>query len=135
MTPFDKARMVYEKEVCARTFDEDLRLHLKFGYVFSTPDFFLMGRPVSKDAEYHEITDPRLQFPDPDCWLVYLASGDINKFWTICPYDLPYVGWERDNVLRIYRSDKVIRACQRPTVSKSQGVHTTTQTFSIPTGS
>ena len=135
MTPYDQARAVYARETCARTFDEDLRLHLKFGYVFSTPDLFVMGRPVRKDAGYDQITDPRVQFSEPDTWWVYLASGDIKNLCSLLPYPLSSIGWERDNVLRIYRSDKVIRACQRLTVSKSQGVHTTTQTFSIPTGS
>lgn len=129
MTPLDKARAVYASEPCARTFEEDLRLHLKFSYVHSTPEYFIMGRPVTMDAAYSDITDPIVQFSEPDAWWVYLASGDLKSFFTIKPFDLPYVGWERDNKARFYRADKVSRLCQRTTTT-NLGVHTTTQTSS-----
>jgi hypothetical protein len=113
MTPYDRARAVYASEPCARTFEEDLRLHLKFSYVYSTPDYFIMGRPVAMDSSYKDITDPLVQFSEPDAWWVYLASGDLNSFFTIKPFDLPYVGWERGNKARFYRADRVSRLCQR----------------------
>lgn len=126
MSPIDKARQVYSQEPCARTFDEDLRLHLKFGYVFSTPEFFIMGRPVDSTAEYHLVTDPSLQFPEPDAWLVYLAAGDLSMFWTIKPFDLPYIGWERDNALRFYPSERLEKICDRVSSSTVLGVPTST---------
>src|SRR5689334_6772592 len=46
MTPFLQAAAVYEREPCARTFEEDLYLHLMHGTVISTPEVFAMVRPV-----------------------------------------------------------------------------------------
>ena len=132
MSPLDKARLVYTQEPCARTFEEDLRLHLQFGYVFSTPEFFVMGRPVDRHAPYDQLTDPRLQFPEPDAWWVYLAAGDFIKIWTISPYNLSYIGWERDNRPRFYRVSQLFRTCQRLHTSTISAVQPTTRTTSSP---
>jgi hypothetical protein len=119
MTPIDQARAVYSQEWCARTFDEDLALHLSGGYVFSTPTMFLMGRPVRSDAPPDEIVNPAVSFSGPDAWLVYLLAGSLREALEFIPYPLPFVGWERANILRFHAMDRVrgIYSCQ----SKSKG--------------
>lgn len=111
MTFFDQARAVYDREECARTFDEDFYLHLQYGFVFSSPDGFIMGRPVARMAREELVRDPGHIFATPDTWLVYLAAGSVKNFWRHLPYPLPFVGWERSNVLRFYPSDRVRKAC------------------------
>lgn len=110
MTPVELAKQVYDREDCARDFVEDLELHLLNGYVFSTPLYFIMGRPVSVAASHEEIVDPSVVFEDPDCWHVYLAAGHnpFRAFLRLMPWYLPCVSWERENKLRFHRTDFIL---------------------------
>jgi hypothetical protein len=112
MSPFDEAKQVYMREPCARSFEEDLELHHRHGFVFSGPDFFIMGRPVALGQDHALILDPSFVFPRraQNCWLVYLAAGDgaFREFWRVEPYELPYVAFERDNKLRSYPRDQIL---------------------------
>lgn len=104
MTPVEKAAAVYNSEPCARSFKEDLEAHLINGYVFSTPELFVMGRAVDSSAPYALVTDPWHVFP-PECcdaWLCYLAAGDLRKMPDVIPYELAKIGFERKNILRYY---------------------------------
>ena len=109
--PSLRIRKVYETEFCPRTFDEDLQLHLSNGYVHSTPEVFVMGRPVWSQATYSEITNPGHRFMGPDAWWVYAAAGDLSQVAALLPYYLPLVGWERLNVPRFYDLNRVIQLC------------------------
>jgi hypothetical protein len=102
--PIYQAAMVYQREPCARTFQEDLDIHLMTGYVYSTPEYFVMGRAVSSKAPESQIVDPRVPFPDDecDCWMVYLAAGDLTQLFKHDLVGYPYVCWEKRNKLKIY---------------------------------
>lgn len=109
MTPFEKAADVYRNEWCARSFKEDLALHLQHGWVISSPRFFAMGRPVSywswSDAQ---ILDPSFNPPDePDCWHIWLLAGDMKEALQFIPFRLPCVSFERKNVLKMYSFDRL----------------------------
>lgn len=113
MTPFDLAKQVYDKEPCARSFFEDLYWHMRLGYVFCTPQFFIMGRPVKREWPTEWILSPWFVcVKDPDCWHVWLASGDLSLLFSVLPIKLLYVSWERDNKLRFYKFDKVYERIQ-----------------------
>lgn len=105
MTPYAKAVAVYRRELCARSFAEDLQSHLANGYVFSTPELFAMGRPVCKDAPKSLILDPTVRFDNPDCWLCWLFSGNLLALTLNMPYWLPWIAFERRNVLRFYKTE------------------------------
>lgn len=64
---------------------------------------------MNKDADPKLIVDPSYPFEEEEwnAWLIYLASGDMTKFWRNYPFDLPYVGWEKRNRLRFYRFDTI----------------------------
>jgi hypothetical protein len=110
MSPIEQAMAVYQKEACARTFDEDLHLHLEHGFVFSTPEFFIMGRPVKSTEEPKYIVNPVIYFTDDcDCWHIYLMAGDCSKAWDIMPYPLPLFSFERRNELRFYPMERIRR--------------------------
>lgn len=108
MTPVEAAARVYEQEPCARSFREDLEAHLLNGYVFSTPDLFMMGRAVIRDADPALIVNPWHVFPREacDCWLIYLVAGDMGRCFSFAPAELPWLCWERKNRLRFWRWDK-----------------------------
>lgn len=110
MSPFHRAQLVYSEEICKRDFWTDLHLHMTGGYVFSTPDSFVMGRPVDKDASYEDVTNPAVEFENPNAWLVYLAAGNgLSTFLKFEPYQLKWIGWERDNKLRWYWRETLLR--------------------------
>lgn len=111
MMPVEKAAEVYSREKCARTFREDLEAHLLNGFVFSRPDFFIMGRPVIKSADPALIIDPTHHFPSSecDCWHIYLFAGNMVRAWAIMPWALPWFSFERKNELRFYSSSVISR--------------------------
>lgn len=67
MTPVEQAALVYSREWCASTFREDLEAHLITGYVHSTPEAFVMVRPVSSTADESLILDPWHRFEREEC--------------------------------------------------------------------
>lgn len=125
LSPIERMAAVYLNEPCRNTFQDDLAAHLIGGYVFSTPDLFMMGRSVNSRATYEEITDPCYRFDEGecDCWWVHAAAlrgSDDNLreavfqnvltiFLRLEPYRLPIIGWERDNRPRFYKREILIR--------------------------
>ena len=108
MTPFDRARGVYERERCKRSFEEDLIAHFRnpAAYVLSTPTVFAMGRPVSRQGSYEEITDPWHVFSWPlviDAFWIHLLAGSIKDAWPYLPQGYAWLGFERDNEPRFWR--------------------------------
>lgn len=114
MSPYDRMAELYVRHPQERSFDFYLNWHLRYGYVFSTPTLFVMGRATIKDApiELHEIT------PDlPNCWYLHALAGDPCEAWRFLPYPLPWVGFERldgtgQRVARYYPSSTLARFSQ-----------------------
>ena len=105
-TPYEIARTKRPE-----MFEEELRAHLRWGCVLSTPQAFLMGRPIVKDAEHILQADPWHRFPpeEVDCWIVWLFAGDLAKVMSMVPYRLPWLAWaRRDGPLRFFRFDTVL---------------------------
>src|SRR5215212_4565714 len=94
LSPLARAARVYRSEWCRNTFEEDLAWHLENGYVLSTPEAFLMGYPES-DEEHGRY------------WHVSLMAGHIMAAITLTPYYLPWLAFERRNVLKFYRTDRL----------------------------
>jgi hypothetical protein len=112
MSPAEQARAVYDQEACARSFVQDVELHLLFGFLFSTPDYFVMGRGVSSDASDSLVVNPAFIFPreSQNAWQIYLCAGSgLAGFLQFMPYYLPLLCWERNNVLRWYETDRVLK--------------------------
>lgn len=81
MSPFDEIALVYERRGWA--FAPALAANLNDGFVFSTPEFFIMGRERG------------------DAWFIEAFAGDTAKAWSILPWEKPFVEFQRfDNVLR-----------------------------------
>jgi hypothetical protein len=112
--PILEAAGVYQREPCRRTFQQDLDIHLTTGYVVSTPEYFIMARPVNSGAPQEDVVNPMHIFDNSecDCWHIYLMAGDMKKCWDKCPddlKDLPLVSFERSNVLKFLPMDRVKR--------------------------
>ena len=104
MTPYEEAALVYSREACLRSFRDDLHLHMMNGYVISRPDFFVMGRHVNSKADPRLIVDASYLFTpsECDCWHLHCMAGDIPALFSVLPFPLPLVSFERKNELRFY---------------------------------
>lgn len=78
MPIWDEINELYAK-MPGYNFQKDLALYIRTGYVFSGPDYFLLGRRVG------------------DGWFIHCAVGEgaMRKFWDLMPYHLPRIGWAR----------------------------------------
>lgn len=79
--------------------------HFQYGFLFSTPEFFVMGRPVMRGARAELIRDPSATFDGMavDAWWVHGAVGNLRAMWDVMPAALPYLGFERwDDNPRFY---------------------------------
>ena len=84
------------------------------GYVFITPETFLLGKAVNSKSD----TKPQDQWnvKNPDAWYVHMAVTKvklgIKEFISRIPHPLPLVGWSRatkDQPIRWYDFDKIKR--------------------------
>lgn len=124
------AQLVYELYTAdsPRTFQQDIQLHFLHGYVFSTPEEFLMGRPVESTADQDDIRNPAVVFDreDCDCWYIYAYAtrnptfenwaGLVEKVLRWMPYALPLAAWERrkHNRMLFFPIKRFQQIIQRP---------------------
>jgi hypothetical protein len=111
--PYSQALAAFNKErkPGMMSFDEVMAWHFNHGFVFSTPIYFIMGRPVNSKAPVQSVLDPSVQFEADDCdaWHVCLAAGNLEQAWTILPWPLGLIGFDRKGELRFYDIDRVRR--------------------------
>lgn len=79
------------------TFGQYVECYLNNGYVVSTPEMFICGRPVPREAHPEDILNPLLPFPAEDCnaWFIAIMAGNPRLCWTYYPLDMEYVGYQR----------------------------------------
>lgn len=108
MNALIEAKSLYEKSEL--NFEADLGLYLANGYVISSPERFIMFKPISKS-----IGDSAWNVTDPDCWYVHCAVG--SGLWNLVkemPYYLPFTAWRRSwkqkvSRVRFYSTDRIIQ--------------------------
>ena len=100
MTPLEIARATHEG-YGVEPFHVALAAHFAHGVVISTPEVFMLMRPVNTAGRREKFDDPGYMFDNPDCWHCYLASGDLSQFGRYIPYFLPYISYVRKNQLRV----------------------------------
>ena len=87
MTPVEQASSFYGPHFCEVVAD-----HLLNGYVFSTPDCFLLGKQQG------------------DAWFVSYLAGDLRAAVPFIPFPLPWLIFQRDNgELRRYSAESLTR--------------------------
>lgn len=113
MSPYEIISNKYSENPQAQTLDWYIRWHCLHGFVYVTPSFFLMARPVVRDAPACRITEPTYLFnhADCDCWYIHAMAGDIRGAINMEPFKLPWYSWERvlDGKLdlRFYKSERI----------------------------
>jgi hypothetical protein len=115
LTPIERVELLYETHDCVRTFGEDLRAHLANGIIICAPDFFAMGRAISREGTWEEIHDPWFRFPREvqDAWYIYVFAGRVNTCLQFIPFPLRWMAWERvgKNQLRFLDFNRFKKRC------------------------
>ena len=110
MSPIDQCAVAFTRR--GVDFAHHLELHYAHGFVFSTPAFFIMGRPVDRHASATFIRDPKYKEAEGKCnaWWIHGMAGDVAKAWDILPWPMAWIGFERfDNDLRFYSAEDIRR--------------------------
>lgn len=100
-----------------RTFHEDLAAFLHTGRVYITPTAVMLAKAVPSGMELHKPWD---QWDESkcDCWLIWLAAGDLGEFFRYAPFPLPWICWARRwGPLKHYEWDRVYRRVMQETVA------------------
>ena len=110
-SPIARVRALYDAEDNPkRKFGADLAWHLRYGYVYSDPDTFIMARPVER-ARPDEFQKLGAEFLNSDCWFVWMVAGKkpLKRFIDLAPQAYEWVAWtnRRTAEVRIYRMAKV----------------------------
>src|SRR6188768_2238508 len=100
MTPLARIAEFYAKHPQEESFEYYLNWHLENGFVFCTPEFFVMGRPIKTYPDeahtIHGIDNFAIwDREEHNCWYVHAMSGDISKAWSVLPYPLGFVAFDR----------------------------------------
>lgn len=109
-------RDLYRDTPQEQPFSFYLEWHLHFGFVFATPDYFVMGRCVNR-ADFDPDAPLLVQYDkeQSDAWYIHAFSGKMPKLWEIMPWPLPYIGWERiregKRELQFYDTATLMRLC------------------------
>ena len=86
---------------------KDVCRHVLNGIAISTPDLFLLARPVNSKGNTILFDEPGITFDNPDCWHIYLASGSLPDIFNALPYPLPLVSYVRKNRLHFQDMKKM----------------------------
>ena len=92
MSPIDRCHAAFAGH--GVDFGEALERNYRDGFVFSTPSFFIMGRPHER----------------PNTWFIEGMAGDCAKAWSILPWPMGWVAFHRfDSELHLHRMEDIRR--------------------------
>lgn len=74
-------------------FDEIIAWYMLNGYVYSSPEVFVMACEHSKEAL---IEDREIKKLDKlDSWYIQYVAGEVKKIFDVCPFEKEWVIFER----------------------------------------
>ena len=94
-------------------FERDLGKYLLDGYMVSSPNGIIFGKPVRRDGGP---ADAQWWDDEENCdaWFVKFAAGEgmIREFIEAMPYQLPFIGWMRatkSKAVRYWNLKQILR--------------------------
>jgi len=113
MSPYEQMAEKYRRHPQDAPFADYIAWHMAYGFVFATPEYFVMGRPVTRSRFHPDSFDAPAA--DNDCWYVHAMAGNVSKVWDILPYPLGWVAFERSRggklELQIVELERLRRLC------------------------
>jgi hypothetical protein len=114
MTPWEKAKHWWDNH-STQDFWEAVGEHLSAGYVWNSPEFFMLAKACRWNAEEQDF-----ELGEANCWHVTLAAGKcknpVREAMRIFPHPQEYMSWyrgARDQRLRLHQWDKLLKATRR----------------------
>jgi hypothetical protein len=82
-SPYERIYSQYRDKMPDADFSKIVGWHLQHCYLFSTPEFFCMARPVSRFAPESEVRECTTIFSPyrSDAWYFHAFSGDMSAIW------------------------------------------------------
>jgi len=114
MSPIDKLRSAYQRYSPHRSLEEDVGTFIRCHYLFATPHFVALGKPVKKGADKELIIQPGYVFPvsDADTWFLFAYAGRIMDLFAFIPFELRWLAWERRGAcLRYWTLEQFKQRC------------------------
>lgn len=95
-------------------FASDLAAHFApGGIVISEPRFFIMARPVRRDAAQDALLNPWRRWQHPDAWMVWLAAGDLaaalETLWPMFGGGKVWLAFQTDGPARFVRINLILK--------------------------
>jgi len=118
MSPYETIAQKYIDLPQGVSFGDYVDWFFRYGFVYSTPEYFVMGKNCRRLAPPNEIVDCEHVFDpqDSDCWYVFAMAGNVSKAFSSMPFPLPYIAFERiiDNKreLRLYKTEDLQRLAE-----------------------
>ena len=115
MTPYETIAQKYYDNPQEAPFGDYVEWFLRNGYVFNTPDYFIMGKNCRKMSPDDHICDCEHVYDinDSDCWYVFAMAGNLPEALKCMPKDLPWIAFERlidkKRELRFYQTADIKR--------------------------
>jgi len=110
MSPYETIYRQYQEKLPDLDFPKLVGSYMTFGFVFSTPVYFMMGKSVNRRASPDLIRDPSHRFAREECdaWWIHAATGNMAGAWKAMPWPLPWVGFQRfDDDLHFYPLERM----------------------------
>lgn len=111
MTPWQKAKQWQDDNDATTSFEELLGAHLSSGYIWNSPQVFLLAGEVRWNAE-----EERFENGPANCWFVRLAAcsghpNPVGEYMRVLPHPHKYAAWFRRNQFqpRIYEWNKLMK--------------------------
>lgn len=113
MTPYEQIKVKYEAAPHDRPWGWWLEWHAVHGFIFSTPDYFVMGRPIQTSFDFHDLALAARE--QANAWYIFAFSGDLSQVWSILPFPLGWIAFERirdgKRELTTVKSESLRRLC------------------------
>jgi hypothetical protein len=110
VTPKQQAIDLYNGNAVRYVGERHLIRRLPQGRTIETPQCCLWGFPIRLTPRLLKHGTVTIHHePDPDCWMVWLCTGDLESVLHLIPYPLPYIAFARDNRLRGYSFERLTR--------------------------
>ena len=114
MSPYDLIRRAYRDHPQERSFEWYWDWHCEHGFAYATPDFAVMGRNCYRESIEAFLRQPQyFDREEGDTWYIHALAGDMSKCWSILPWPLEWIAFERiqggKRDLRFYRTETLRR--------------------------
>lgn len=102
----------WHKDHSTEDFSDRIGWNLSCGYVWSSPEIFMLAQQVRYNEQTQEVSDDG----EANCWFIELAAAAdrtnaVSRLFDLLPHPMPWVCWRRDNGFNIkaYRWDHLSR--------------------------